>query len=282
MTHNTPASALPGREFAHFRACDALGGIEQLHARFENHTFARHSHEGYTIGVIEQGAQGFYRSGGNHVAPAGTIILVNADEVHSGHSETRGGWSYRAMYPSQEQLQQLTRDLNPGRHDAPYFPSAVVQDTEVAAQLYQLLTADGQHHSRLAQQSLLYDALRQLIARHSKQPPSATEPAHARRQLSVVKEFLDDYPEADVSLEELATLAGLSPYHLSRSFKKAYGLPPHAYQVQSRLRQAKKLLRAGSSIADAAIASGFHDQSHLHRNFRRSLGITPGQYRAAF
>lgn len=271
-------------EYAHYQQRQIMGGLELLQARFDHHTFARHSHEGYTIGVIEDGAQGFYRTGDNHVAPAGTIILVNADEVHSGHSETQGGWAYRAMYPTPEQLQQLNQDVNRsnGSGGAPYFPSAVVHDPEIASQLYQLLTSDPQHSSRLAQESLLYDALSKLMIRHSKQRPHDSEPARAQRQLVLVKEFLDDYPESDISLEELATLAGLSPYHLSRAFKKAFGLPPHAYQVQARLRQARRLLKAGMGIADAAISSGFHDQSHLHRNFRRSLGITPGQYQAAF
>ena len=272
------------KEYVHYHNSDVMGGVELLQARFENHTFSRHSHEGYTIGVIEDGAQGFYRTGDNHVAPAGTIILVNADEVHSGHSETQGGWAYRAMYPTPEQLEQLNTDLNQstGTRGAPYFPNAVVQDPEVARDLYQLLTLDPNSNSRLAQESVLYEALRKLMLRHSKSRPTESTAGRAQKPLALVKEFLDDYPDSDISLEELAKLAGLSPYHLTRSFKKAFGLPPHAYQVQARLRHAKQLLKSGMPIAEAAISSGFHDQSHLHRNFRKALGITPGQYQAAF
>jgi AraC-like DNA-binding protein len=82
----------------------------------------------------------------------------------------------------------------------------------------------------------------------------------------------------DVSLDELARLSAISPYHLVRSFQKEFGLPPHAYQIQSRLRLARKLLKRGHTISDTAQECGFHDQSHFHRHFKRANGYTPGQY----
>ncbi|EIV1777898.1 helix-turn-helix transcriptional regulator, partial [Vibrio vulnificus] len=57
-----------------------------------------------------------------------------------------------------------------------------------------------------------------------------------------------------------------------------YGFPPHAYQIQQRLRLAKKLLRQGRRILDVAQECGFHDQSHFHRHFKKAMGVTPGQY----
>ena len=94
----------------------------------------------------------------------------------------------------------------------------------------------------------------------------------------LIKEFLDDHPEIDVSLDELARLAALSPYHLIHSFQKQFGLPPHAYQIQSRLRLARKILKQGNSISNTAQICGFHDQSHFHRHFKKANGYTPGQY----
>jgi AraC-like DNA-binding protein len=60
------------------------------------------------------------------------------------------------------------------------------------------------------------------------------------------------------------------------------GLPPHALQLAQRVRAARRLLEAGEPIAETAVATGFADQSHLHRHFRRSLGVTPGQYQRRF
>ncbi|MDF5029677.1 helix-turn-helix transcriptional regulator, partial [Vibrio parahaemolyticus] len=73
-------------------------------------------------------------------------------------------------------------------------------------------------------------------------------------------------------------LSGLSPFHLLREFQKQFGFPPHAYQIQQRLRMAKKLLKMGQKISDVAQECGFHDQSHLHRHFKKAMGVTPGQY----
>ena len=73
-------------------------------------------------------------------------------------------------------------------------------------------------------------------------------------------------------------MAGLSACHLLRKFQKYFGLPPHTYQIQNRIKRAKKLLQQGSKILDVALDSGFHDQSHFHRHFKRAMGVTPGTY----
>lgn len=228
--------------------------------------------------MIETGAQRFYRTGGHHVAPQDTIILVNADEVHSGHSATEGGWAYRAMYPLPQQLEQLTKDLYLPNYGAPYFPNAVISDPELANQLRLVFNTLENSDNRLLRETLIYGALVKLMGKHGKSRLYPNFETKAQKQLLLVKEFLDDYPQADVSLDDLAKLAAISPYHLVRSFQKEFGLPPHAYQIQSRLRFARKLLKQGHSISDTAQECGFHDQSHFHRHFKKANGYTPGQY----
>ncbi|HYM70106.1 MAG TPA: helix-turn-helix transcriptional regulator, partial [bacterium] len=66
--------------------------------------------------------------------------------------------------------------------------------------------------------------------------------------------------------------------HLCRTFHREVGLPPHAYQTQVRVERARSLLRNGVPIAEAAAAVGFYDQAHLTRQFKRVIGVTPGQY----
>jgi AraC-like DNA-binding protein len=266
------------KERATFQIVDELGGIELLDAQYETQNFSRHCHEGYTIGVIERGAQSFYRTGGNHIAPQDSIILVNADEVHTGHSAVDGGWEYRAMYPLPEQLCTINRELGASLSSAPYFSKPVVYDPELANQFRLVFDTLGQSSNRLLRETLVYATLVKLMIRHAKSQPSPVSQTKTQRQLYLVKEFLDDFPQADVCLEDLSILAEMSPYHLVRSFQKTYGLPPHAYQIQARLRYAKALLRRGHSISETAQESGFHDQSHLHRHFKRAMGVTPKQY----
>ena len=265
------------KESANFQLANELGGLELLDAKYTNQNFSRHSHEGYTIGVIEKGAQRFYRTGGNHIAPQDSIILVNADEVHNGQTATEGGWEYKAMYPLPEQFSKLTDGLLP-KDSTPYFPEPVVYDPELAQQLRMVFNTLSQSDNRLLRETLVYGTLVKLLSRHSKSRADWEPQTRTQRQLKLVKEFLDDFPQTDISLDDLAKLAGLSPYYLVRSFQKEFGFPPHAYQIQSRLRLAKQLLRQGMGISDVAQETGFHDQSHFHRHFKRAMGVTPKQY----
>ncbi|MGY5452787.1 AraC family transcriptional regulator [Agarivorans sp. MS3-6] len=269
-------------EQARYQLAEELGGIEILNARYEKQHFSRHSHEGYTIGVIKTGAQQFYRTGGNHIAPQNSIILVNADEVHTGCSASEGGWSYQAMYPTPEQFEQLSQDLGIKQQGAPYFNQAVVQDAVLANSLRNTMAILEQSSNRLLRESMVYSSLSLLMARHSKSRTASPSLGFAKNSLSLVKQFLDEQPEADISLTELANLVNLSPCYLAKCFVKLYGIPPHAYQIQARIRLAKRLLRQGQKQLDVALDCGFHDQSHLSRHFKRALGITPGRYAKEF
>jgi AraC-like DNA-binding protein len=93
---------------------------------------------------------------------------------------------------------------------------------------------------------------------------------------------LQDDPARPVTLAALASLSGLSRFHFLRSFARATGLTPHAFQVQARLHLARRLILAGQPLADVAAEAGFADQSHLTRLFARSYGMPPGRYARNF
>ncbi|WP_299178564.1 AraC family transcriptional regulator [uncultured Neptuniibacter sp.] len=266
------------QEIARYRTVDELGGLETLSASYHRQNFSRHTHEGYTVGIIEQGAQRFLRNGSNHVAPQDSIILVNHDEVHDGHSASEGGWTYQAIYPLPEQLQQVRHEAGLSDTGSIYFSDPVIHDPELAQLLR--LTFDQLHQSdnRLLRETLLYSALLKLMQRHGREHREIREPINSKSNLALVHSFLREHPAADISLDDLAVLSGLSTYHLIKQFKRIYGLPPHAFQIQARIRLAKNLLQQGCSLLEAALNAGFHDQSHFNRHFKRALGITPGQF----
>jgi AraC-like DNA-binding protein len=266
------------KERADYRFVDVLGGIETLDASYSRQIFSRHIHEGYTIGVIETGAQRFFRTGGNHVAPENSIILVNAEEVHDGSSATENGWSYKALYPLPTQFSRLSEEFGCPKKGAPYFPSPVVQDKKLSDLLRLTFQTLDNSNNLLLRETLVYTTLAQLMLRHGKSRPSLTPQLNSAPQLRRVKSFLDDQPDVNISLEALAQLVELSPFHLVRQFHNQYGLPPHAYQIQTRLRQAKRLIKQGKALSEVAQDSGFNDQSHFHRHFKKAFGVTPGQY----
>jgi AraC-like DNA-binding protein len=120
------------------------------------------------------------------------------------------------------------------------------------------------------------DRLGEALRVHRRGPSAPAAPAIARR----ARELLHARASEDPGLEELAAAAGAaSRFQLSRAFRAAYGMPPHAYLVQLRLGEARRRLAAGESPAEAAAAAGFADQSHLGRWFRRAYRMTPAAYR---
>lgn len=266
------------KEQARYRYLSELGGLEMLQARYVRQRFPRHVHETYCIGVIEEGAQRFYRSGGEHVAPRGDIILVNADDVHTGCSELENGWAYRAIYPHPDLFKSISRDICQSEGSVPWFPDAVLHDPGLAQQLMMTFTLLAQPGNTLFKETLLMSSLTWLMMRHGKTRLSPRELPSAEQRVMMIKEIIDSCPERDLSLVELAEIAGLSPWHFLRQFKSAVGIPPHAYLVQARVRKAKELLLKGHPIATVSTLCGFTDQSHLSRHFKGSVGITPGEF----
>ncbi|EMD1655113.1 AraC family ligand binding domain-containing protein [Pluralibacter gergoviae] len=266
------------KEHAEYHRLDALGGVDMLQARYYRQRFARHVHDTFCIGVIDQGAQRFYRSGAEHVAPRGDIIIVNADDVHTGSSALEHGWAYRAIYPHPDLLNTILRELPEGKGFVPWFPDAVIHDPGLSEQLLLTFSMLAKEGNNLLKETLLLSSLTLLSVRYSRtrRPPQRL-PAATERILRV-KDFIESCPEADHTLTRLAELAGLSHWHFLRQFKAVTGLTPHAYLVQARLRNAKELLRQGFTILDTSMICGFTDQSHFHRHFKNSLGLTPGEF----
>lgn len=258
------------KDQAQFLRAEDLGGLELLQARYHRQRFSRHSHEGYTIGLIERGAQQFYRSGGNHIAPVGSIILVNADQVHDGHTATEDGWAYRAIYPLPDMFSAVGK--------VPYFPEPVIEDAYLAGRLHHLFGVLERSDNTLERETLLMVVLSELSVRQGKTRRDLPSIAPAPQAVRQVRAYLDAHATENVSLKTLSAQAGLTPFHLARLFQRSVGLPPHAYQVQRRIQKAKSLMRLGVGLADVAADCGFTDQSHLTRHFKRVMGVTPGIY----
>ncbi len=132
---------------------------------------------------------------------------------------------------------------------------------------------------RTSVDELLAVCVQELVQIHSEDHPASAAPcSHAVRR---AKTRLEDSLDENVLLDDLAREAGITPFHLIRSFRAATGLTPHQYVIQLRLARARALLRTGSSVTEVAHAVGFGDQSHMHRHFKRAMGLTPGQYARA-
>lgn len=254
--------------------------LDLLHAHYVTHAFSRHIHETFAIGVILQGAEAFAYRGEHHIAPAGCVVVINPGEVHTGYAATEVGWTYRMLYPDVSLLQQAAIAAVEKPANIPYFPQAVIHDADLRRSLLLAHVALEQHTSQLERDSRLLWTLTQLVARHSGTCPSLLAPGQEPLAIRQVRQYLEAQYARNPSLEELGAIANLSPFYLLRTFRQQIGLPPHEYLCQVRLSHAKRLLSEGRAIADVAHLTGFSDQSHLTRQFKRMVGVTPGQYRA--
>jgi AraC-like DNA-binding protein len=270
-------------DWANYAAAGAFG-VELLHAHFERHIYERHSHEGYAIGVTETGVQAFHCRGALHASTTGTVMAFNPDEPHDGHAGIPEGFTYRMLYLPAETVRDVLRDARDGRPAAlPFARAPLIRDRVLARRLELLHRALSEGAPTLECEALLRATCLRFAACHADglfaSADSARRPNLAA--LRRARDFLQESPADDATTADLADLAGMSRFHLCRAFARAYGLPPHAYQLQLRLAEAKRQLAAGQPPAAVAVAVGFADQSHLTKRFKGAFGITPGQFAAA-
>lgn len=266
------------REYTRFWRDPDVHNLELLRATFITHAFAPHIHEGFAIGVIDQGAEQFSYRRTTHVAPAGSIVVINPGEVHTGESATHQGWQYRMFYPSASLMQHAASEIGGRTHTLPSFPHPVIDDPVLADMFARLHTSFEHMESPLERASRLLWALSHLVMHHADtRPPLATTRAEPDG-VQKVRAYLDAHYAEHTTLEHLSSVAGLSPFHLLRVFRSQVGMPPHAYLTHVRVTQAKQLLAHGVPVAAVAAQTGFVDQSHLTRHFKRMVGVPPGHY----
>lgn len=271
------------REQVKFWRDPDLRGVDILRARYVTHAFSSHSHDGYAIGIIEAGIEEFTYRGTTHQAHAGELVIIHPGEVHTGQAGEPQGWTYRMLYPDVALMLQASENLGLRTSVEPYFPAPVIADPALVSQFHRLHLALEAAESQLERQSHFLWVMARLIERYG-EIRSVDPNLHlkigpdAEQRVRRVQQYIAEHYSRNVSLEQLSQVAGVKPLKLLRQFQKLTGLPPHRYLVQVRVRQAQHLLALGIAIADVATATGFADQSHLNRHFKRLMGVTPGQY----
>ncbi len=212
---------------------------------------------------------GRYRVRGEEVAGApGRVQLREPGDVHL--SLERRSTSLRVLWLPAAYVEGLAREL--GWREPPRWRTPAVDDPELFAALLRLHA--GLEGAGLAVRAALREVVSAALERHGERGASRG----LRPELAAVREHLQAHLVGAAPLDELAEVAGLSKYHLARSFQAAFGVAPHAYQILARANAARALLDAGAPIAEVSLRVGFADQAHLTRHFKRAFSVTPGQY----
>ena len=255
-----------------------LRGLELLRGRYVGRASAWHAHEAFEIALIDRGTQRLRVRGTTHVAPAGSLVVINPDDAHSESGVDGRGWRTRAFFPTVRDLIDAASAITRRVRATPFFANPVIADEALVAvlgRLHRLLEKRGRS---LERESLANATATALVGRYAGAAKGVREVPRNHVAVRRARELLDARACEDVSLRELAVASGVNAFHLVHLFTRDVGLPPHAYQAHLRLRHARALLALRVPIARAAIEAGFADQSHLTRRFWAAFGVTPGQY----
>ncbi|MEU1260294.1 AraC family transcriptional regulator [Streptomyces chartreusis] len=264
------------RERARHWRYAALPGVDLLRARYIEKTFVRHTHEHFVIAAIAEGVEVFHHRGADQYAAAGALALVNPDTPHTGRAGVPEGWQYGAVYPSPELVAEIAAETTSVR-GTPGFVRPVLDDAYAVGLVHQVLRAADEGNA-LAADTLLRVAVTRLLRLNGGAMPQREVRTAGGLVAVRAREVLEGRMAEPPSLEQLAADLDTSPFALLRAFRDVYGMPPHTWLTDARVRRARRLLDAGVSPAEAALVVGFTDQPHLNRHFARIIGVPPGAY----
>jgi AraC-like DNA-binding protein len=254
-------------------------GLSLLRADFADHEYRPHVHPEMVVAVTDSGGAIITSRGIEEEARPGRLFILNPGEVQSARMGRSRRWIYRSFYFGEDALEDVRRGL--GISTRPPFPCGAIDDTRLAAEFRSLHWALERPGEAWEMRERVIQAFAHMIGRPGTTGRSNDAGPGDCARFRRVAELVQAHCREELRLEELAALADLNVLHLIKLFKRVAGLTPHAYLVQLRLDEARRHLRNGMPIAEAATAAGFYDQSALTNHFRRSYGITPRQYAIA-
>jgi len=249
-----------------------------LSGRILTHLCAPHLHDTFTIGYMHRGTAIAKVRGVSHVWCRGEVFLGNPYEVHAGGSHD-STIEYDVYYPSVELIAEAV-GCSADSDRQPHLACPILRDPVLIGELLEVLADPmrpdkAQDRYARTRSATTEEGLRRFFRRHTHlfETVSAQELQPIRQACRILRESVD----SPVSWPDLPDQVGCSRWHFVRLFHRATGLAPNAYFRQLRLAKALRLICSGLPLADAASATGFADQAHFTREFKRALGRTPGK-----
>lgn len=249
--------------------------------RFEGlvQPFPNHFHEYYVIGFVEGGARILSCRGQNHTIKEGDVLLFNPGDNHACVQKDGGALDYQGFNITKGVMRKLAREIT-GNGELPTFSPNVICDTEVVCYLRPLHKAVMGRSPEFDKEEWLLLMLSLLIQKYAQPFEGRIPDCHSEIERACA--FMDAHYAERISLEQICRYAGVSKSTLLRAFTKEKGVTPYSYLENLRIGKAKKLLEQGIPPSQAALLTGFSDQSHFTNYFNRFIGLTPGTYGEIF
>ncbi|TCC64358.1 AraC family transcriptional regulator [Kribbella pittospori] len=245
------------------------GVVEVLHAHFPSHAYPSHTHDAWTVLIVDEGVVRYDLDHREHGLAQAQVSLLPPNVPHDGRSVRPEGFRKRVLYLEPE---RLGRDLIGAAVDQPEYVDPLLRHR--LHQLHGVLLDGREDLEAQSRLTLIEERLRQHLQRNVLDPPDPRDPGIASR----LRDVLDANVPAGITLDYASKLVHAHPAHLVRAFSREFGMPPHRYLTGRRVDLARRYLLDGHPPADVATLAGFYDQSHLNRHFRKMLGVTPASF----
>lgn len=254
--------------------------IEAYHFQGIMQKFPNHFHEYYVIGFIEAGRRHLSCKNQEYAIEPGDLLLFNPCDSHTCEQIDDNALDYRCINIQSDIMRKAVFEIT-GRDYLPYFTTQVVFHSDLVKLLRELHLLIMEDERDFIKDEIFLFFLKQLIEEFTEQemsPPKSVQSAETK----IICDFIEKNYRKNISLDDLSRISGMSKYHLLRSFTKQQGITPYSYLETIRIDRAKKLLEQGVQPIDAALQTGFADQSHFSNFFKKFIGLTPNQYRNIF
>jgi AraC-like DNA-binding protein len=247
------------------------GVREVLHARHVEHAYPIHTHDVWTLLLVDQGAIRYDLDRRAHGAEPSMVSILPPHVVHDGRPATADGYRKRVIYLEPDVVGE---SLIGAAVDRP----ALAPDPRLRRAVSELDRSLGCIDDALEAETRLHLVAERIRAAMGETPTIDADPRAVDAAVEAFRGWLDARLFDPVTMAEAGAELGLGPTQLARGFASAFGIAPHAYVITRRLEAARDRILAGEPLAEVASEVGFFDQAHLTRHFKRFLGTTPGRF----
>lgn len=243
---------------------------EVLHATHTEHAYPPHTHDAWTVFIVDRGAIRYDLDRRSRGAEPSMVSVLPPHVVHDGRPASGVGYRKRVLYVD---TTVLGEDLIGPAVDRP-----VVVDRSVRGLVSALHDALRCRDDLFEAETRLAFLAERIRASLGQRLPEQVD-VGGQDAAEMLRAYLDANLFEPVTLRTAAELVGIGETHLARAFSETFGIAPHAYLIGRRLDAARRRILDGQPLADVAAEVGFSDQAHLTRRFRHFLGTTPGRFR---
>ena len=249
--------------------------------RFEGayRPFPNHFHEHYVIGLVENGMRRLSCRNREYTIGKGNVVLFNPGDNHACVQKNGGTFDYRGLNISKKTMLDLAYEVT-GKRELPGFSENVIYDDESACYLCTLHEMAMKRTSGFGKEETLLFLISRLIQNYGQAFESCLP--ECTQEIRKACKYMEQHFTEHICLDQICRYAGLSKSSLLRAFTRSKGVTPYRYLETIRINEAKRLLSEGVPPAEAAISTGFSDQSHFTNYFNRFIGLAPGFYHEIF